>query len=137
MTTILTEQSQFTVAAARADGDNLWLPAGDTERATGWILKPEGFCKGDICVPVPQHRAGELSGGGDINVVALWRHMGLPLAHDTTGEIWALGTSAAAQSAQLRALEAPDFSLPDLAGVPHSLKAQQGRKVLLVSWASW
>lgn len=70
-------------------------------------------------------------------MAGLWRHMGLPLAHDTTGGVWALGTSAAAQSAQLRELEAPDFSLPDLAGVQHSLKAQQGRKVLLVSWASW
>ena len=104
MTTILTEQVQTTVAGAWADGDNLWVPASEAERATGWTLKAEGFCKGDVCVPVPPQRAAEFSSSGDINVTALWRHMGLPLAHDATGEIWALGTSAAAQSAQLQAL---------------------------------
>jgi peroxiredoxin len=32
---------------------------------------------------------------------------------------------------------APDFTLPDLAGRPHSLAEQRGNKVLLVVWASW
>lgn len=137
MTTILTEQSDITIDRGHADGENLWLPASSAEQATGWTLKPEGFCKGDFCVPVPPQRAGEFAKDGDINVATLWRHLGQPLAYDTTGEIWALGESAASQSAQLQALEAPDFSLPDLAGIQHSLKAQQGRKVLLVSWASW
>lgn len=137
MATILAEQSEFTVAGARADGDNLWLSASDAELATGWSLNPEGFCKGDICVPVPPNRASELVSGGDINVAALWRQMGLPLTHDESGETWVLGTGSPAQSAQLQSLEAPDFSLPDLAGFQHSLKSQRGRKVLLFSWASW
>ncbi|TAJ31410.1 MAG: redoxin domain-containing protein, partial [Reyranella sp.] len=34
-------------------------------------------------------------------------------------------------------LEAPDFTLPDLDGKTHSLAEQRGKKVLLVSWASW
>ena len=137
MTTILSEQSVITVAGARADGEGLWLPSIEAERTTGWTLKPEGFCKGDVCVPVPPQRAREFLDDGDINVAALWRHMGLPIAHDAAGETWVLGTSATARSAQLQALDAPDFSLPDLAGTLHSLKAQRGRKVLLVSWASW
>ena len=137
MTTILFEQLVITVAGARADGEDLWLPSIEAERTTGWTLKPEGFCKGDVCVPVPPQRAREFLDDGDINVAGLWRHMGLPIAHDAAGEIWVLGTSATARSAQLQALDAPDFSLPDLAGTLHSLKAQRGKKVLLVSWASW
>ncbi len=137
MTTILSEQLAVTVAGARADGESLWLPLIETERTTGWTLKPEGFCKGDVCVPVPPQRAREFFDGDDINVAALWRHMGLPIAHDASGETWALGSSATVRSAQLHALDAPDFSLPDLAGALHSLEAQRGKKVLLVSWASW
>lgn len=137
MTTILSEQSVITVASARADAENLWLPAIEAERATGWTLKPEGFCKGDVCVPVPPLRAREFVDAGDINVAALWQHMGLTIAHDASGETWALGSSATARSAQLQTLDAPDFSLPDLAGALHSLEAQRGKKVLLVSWASW
>jgi peroxiredoxin len=31
----------------------------------------------------------------------------------------------------------PDFTLPDLAGVPHTLSALRGKKVFLCTWASW
>jgi hypothetical protein len=37
----------------------------------------------------------------------------------------------------LRSLEAPDFSLPDVAGRMHALSDHRGKKVLLVTWASW
>ena len=32
---------------------------------------------------------------------------------------------------------APDFTLPDLDGSPHSLSSYRGRKVFLATWASW
>ncbi|MGI9659669.1 MAG: peroxiredoxin family protein [Gaiellaceae bacterium] len=32
---------------------------------------------------------------------------------------------------------APDFALPDLDGVEHRLSDFRGRKVILLSWASW
>ena len=134
MPTILSES---VVNGGRSDGENLWLAVDDAAIATGWTLKPEGFCKGDVCVPVPPARFGEFVDQGEINVAKLWRHLGLPLAHDAAGEAWVLGASAAARSAQLQSLEAPDFSLPDLAGKQHSIKEQRGKKVLLVSWASW
>ena len=86
MTTILSEQSVFTVHPRRAGADELWLAVRDAETATGWTLKPEGFCKGDICVPVPPTRAAEFVGGNEINIAALWRHMGLPYARDVPGE---------------------------------------------------
>jgi len=34
-------------------------------------------------------------------------------------------------------LTAPDFSLPDMAGKNHSLAELRGKKILLVTWASW
>ena len=33
--------------------------------------------------------------------------------------------------------EAPDFTLPDAAGRLHRLSEHRGKKVLLVTWASW
>ena len=38
---------------ADAKGGGLWLKAGDLERVSGWAHKPEGFCKGEVCVPLP------------------------------------------------------------------------------------
>ena len=48
-----------------------------------------------------------------------------------------LGVPAAQRAAALASLQAPDFTLPDLSGRPHSLSAQRGKKVLLVAYASW
>ena len=135
MPTLLTDRGSTT--AGRADGENLWLSGRDLESATGWALKPEGLCKADVCVPVPRDRTGDFVSGGEINVAAFWRQMDLPLVHDDSGQTWVLGESATSRSAQLQSLDAPDFTLPDLDGRQHSLAAQRGKKVLLVTWASW
>ena len=137
MITILTDESSHESAKARAAADGLWLPAGEAEAATGWTLKPEGFCMGEVCVPVPPTHSTDFVKGDDINVAALWKHLGAPVVHDAARETWVLGASAEARSSRLQSLEAPDFTLPDLDGKTHSLAEQRGKKVLLVSWASW
>jgi hypothetical protein len=137
MITILTDRTSHESAGARGAADGLWLSAAEAETATGWALKPEGFCKDEVCVPVPPARHAEFIQGEQVNVVAFWKHLGAPVVHDATRETWVLGTSAEARSSRLQSLEAPDFALPDLAGKTHSLVEQRGKKVLLVSWASW
>lgn len=137
MATVFTEQGETRCASARVDGDGLWLSSGDLAAVTGWTLKPEGLCRGEICVPVPPSRATELVDGAEVNVAAFWRYMGQPVIHDDAGELWVLGTGADRRAEQLRSLEAPDFTLPDLDGRMHALSRYRGRKVMLVSWASW
>lgn len=137
MITVMTDEATMDVAA-RVDGDDgLWLSAAEAEAATGWTLKPEGFCKGPVCMPVPPARALEFAKQGEINVSRLYRHLGAPLAHDDERQTWVLGVSAQARSERLTSLEAPPFELPDLEGNRHSLATHRGKKVLLVSWASW
>ena len=48
-----------------------------------------------------------------------------------------LGVSAEERAQALASLEAPDFTLPDLDGRPHSLSEHRGKKVFLVAYASW
>ena len=62
---------------------------------------------------------------------------GRPVAVDLDEHAAYLGISAAQRAKALASLEAPDFTLPDLDGRPHSLSAQRGKKVLLVAYASW
>ena len=137
MPTVLTDDAETTLSAARADGDSLWLSPRDLETATGWSLKPEGLCKAEVCVPVPKSGSHVLVRGSEIDVAAFWRHMGHPVAHDATGEVWVLGTGAQARAAALQSQQAPDFRLPDLAGSTHALSDYRGAKVLLATWASW
>ena len=137
MVTLLTERGERMVAEARGEGERLWLSASDMEAATGWQVKPEGLCHGAACVPLPAGRETEVVRDGRVEVGAFWRHLGKPLAHSEAGDVWVLGEGAEARAEALRSLQAPDFRLPDPSGVMHSLSELRGKKVLLVSWASW
>jgi hypothetical protein len=137
MITIIHEDRETEIAAARAAGASLWLGTADLARATGWTLKPEGLCRAETCVPVPADRRREFVDGDAVDAARFWRHMGHPVAHDRAGETWVLGTGAGERARALASLEAPDFTLPDLDGRLHSLTDHRGAKVLLVTWASW
>jgi hypothetical protein len=135
MVTILYKDEPPYEADARAGGDALWVALPELERATGWLLKPEGVCRGDVCVPVPAGREEELVRDERLDLAAFARLLGDPVVHE--GDVWVVGESARGRAAALQSLEAPDFTLPDLEGRPHSLSDYRGHKVLLVSWASW
>jgi len=126
MAIVLSETGETSVAAA----DGLWLSAADAERVTGWTLKPEGMCQDDVCVPIAAR-------DGRVDISAFWHLLGRPVVHDATRQVWALGAGADQRNAALSGLMAPDFTLPDLAGAPHTLSALRGNKVFLCTWASW
>ena len=127
------------IGSARAEGDNLWLSSTDLSTASGWELKPEGACMGDVCVPIPPAREAEFvrDSGRTFNLAALARHLGQPVVHDGKNGVWYCGEAAATRRAALASLQAPDFELPDLDGKMHRLSDYRGKKVLLAAWASW
>ena len=127
MITLLHEQHETELPAARASGEALWLERADIERATGWTWKPEGLCRDEVCVPLPRGREGALTAGDRLDIAGMWRHMGHPVVRDQAGEAWVLGTGAAERSATLQSLQAPDFALPDLDGRTHRLSEHRGR----------
>jgi hypothetical protein len=129
MATILTESDEFTVDAA----NGLWLAAADVARITGWTLKPEGMCRDDQCVPLPSTAVV----AGRVDVEAFWRRLGNPVLCADDRQTWVLGAGAEERNAALAGLMAPDFTLPDLSGSLRTLSELRGKKVLLVTWASW
>jgi hypothetical protein len=137
MATVICEDRESEVAPVRVVEDGLWLSSADVHRATGWELKPEGLCREDVCVPVPRGRETEFVQGDAVDLAAFWRHAGHPVVRDDSGQVWVLGTGARERARVLRSLLAPDFTLPDLEGRRHALSDHRGRKILLVTWASW
>jgi hypothetical protein len=117
--------------------DELWLNAGDLERATGWALKPEGLCRDDACTMVAPSDRARLVVGDAVCASGLWQKLGRPVLHDDAHAVWMLGEAAADRSRVLESLEAPDFTLPDITGKLHSLSDFRGKKVFLATWASW
>ena len=127
------------IAGVDADiaGDGLWLGGDDLKGVSGWEFKPHGFCKGDVCVPVPPGRESEFAANGRYNLAALADLLGQPVVIDAEFGAWCFGEAAAERKRLLTSLDAPDFSLPDLDGKMHSLADYRGKKVFVVSWASW
>ena len=137
MITVLTEHGATELSVAEAAMDDLWITTEDVESLSGWELKPEGLCRGAVCIPVPAGREAEFTRPTSVNLAAFWRLRGGPVLHDAERATWILGEPASERGAALDSLEAPDFTLPDVDGKPHSLSDYRGKKVLLATWASW
>ncbi len=133
--------------------EELAVDAGVFEARTGWAIKPQGACKGEVCVPLPEH-ARLADGLLDLTVIA--ERLGMPLVADEGqapnmresrpekgrparkfGRVWALGPESAVTGRSLTTAVAPDLELPDAKGNPFRLSSLRGQKVLLVAWASW
>jgi len=132
--TLLDSQEPHLLSASVAGG-RVCIPADSVREALGWSLEPEGLCRGSVCIPVREREALVSQEGLDLETLATL--LDRPLAVDPEAGAAALGTAAADRSGQLASLEAPDFTLPDLDGNPHSLSEHRGKKVLLIAYASW
>ena len=109
---------------------SLSVPKSEFEAGTGWQLKPEGACRGDICIPLSR------PAGDPVDVANVAADMGMPLVASPEHGLWALGPASIGSRA-LATAEAPDLRLPDLAGKEFRLSSLRGQKVLLYAWAPY
>lgn len=109
--------------------EDLHVPVERFEAGTGWSLKPEGACRGEICVPLPP--SADL-----VDVEAVAARLGMPVVRHEAADLWALGP-ASLEGHALPSAVAPELELPDVDGRPFRLSSMRGRKVLLVAWAPY
>jgi hypothetical protein len=138
--TIIYDDRATEISAADEHSGQLWIATADLKRATRFELKPQGVCRDELCFPVPKSRKQEFvrksTGITWFNLLAFAQLVQQPVAHDETLSTWYFGLRSD-QRQGLTSLQAPDFTLPDLQGKTHSLSDFRGKKVLLVTWASW
>jgi hypothetical protein len=138
--TIVYDDMATDLGAAREDAGQLWITTADLKRATRFEVKPQGVCRDELCFPLPKarqqefvHKTPQLSW---FNMTAFAALVHQPVAHDAALDTWYFGLRSD-QRQQLSSLQAPDFTLPDLQGKLHRLSDFRGKKILLVTWASW
>jgi len=129
------------VTAGLEPSPNLWVTMRDLTRATRFVVKPQGVCRDLLCFPLPRNRKAEfISRRGSttwFNLSEFARLARQPSAYDEKHSVWYFGPRTEVQNGYLASLEAPAFTLPDISGNLHSLADFRGKKVLLVTWASW
>jgi len=137
---IVYDDAATEVSPAREEAGQLWITMTDLKHATRFELKPQGVCREELCFPVPSGRKAEFenrSSGKDwFNLTAFAALVRQPVVHDAVLATWYFGLRSD-QRESLSSLQAPDFTLPDMQGNLHSLSDFKGKKVLLVTWASW
>jgi hypothetical protein len=133
--------TELAAASPFAESKDLWVTLADLTRATGFVLKPQGVCRAELCFPIPKQRKRDfLAPHGKVtwfNLSEFARLLKQPTTHDEQLAAWYFGPRPDTQNAYLESLQAPNFMLPDLKGKMHSLADFRGKKVLLITWASW
>jgi peroxiredoxin len=121
--TVLSTDHETTVEC----GPDLTLSPEALLEATGWELKPQGLCRGDVCVP----------GSFDtLTLTAVASALRRPLAVELVegGAVAVLGEPAGS-TVQAGEVAEP-LTLPDVDGAPLQVTGS-GRKTAVVAWSTW
>ena len=139
--TVLHENKAVLISETLADPTDLWIRPAELKRVNGFELKPEGACLDEICVPVRQDENSDMfitrSGQSWFNVAELADRIEQPYAVDYEEGVWSFGAIPVQRSGFVKDGMAPDFELPDVNGKHYRLSDFKGKKIMLLTWASW
>ena len=139
--TILHDGVAAVASRVRVSGDDLSIPAADLQPATGWELKREGVCRGEMCVPLAPGDRNRILGEFDatvwFNLTKFASLIEQPIASDTQERVWSFGPPGWDWRTRTATVVAPDFTAPEPNGQLHALHDLLGRKMFLLFWASW
>lgn len=93
---------------------------------TGWDIKPEGACKGEVCVPLPEGYSAAHAAD----------RLGMAVVRNEAKGLVAFGPESLNGRALVTA-KAPEVVLPDLDGKEFHLSSLRGKKVIVVAWAPY
>ena len=139
--TVLYVDRGVTVESTLADPSDLWVTPADLTRINGFELKPEGACLDTLCIPVNQADDSDIvvtrDGQRWFSLTAFARKLDQAYVVDRTHRTWSFGEVPILRSGLIDHAVAPDFELPDRQGTLVRLSDFRGKKVLLLTWASW
>jgi hypothetical protein len=115
-----------------AQENDLWVRKADLPGINDFHIKPQGACREDLCIPI----AKELQYKEYFNLTGFARKTGETVIRDEAG-VYSFGEIPLLRGAFYNSRMAPDFAVPDRKGRVVHLNDFRGKKVLVVTWASW
>ena len=127
------------VSRRTGDTEALWVRLNELPDTTGWQMKPQGACLGELCVPLPDDKREEWIADADDWVWLNYSHFAAMIGqrYVRDGDVWSLGSVPAVRAGGLESGIAPDFEVTDRNGDTLRLSDFRGHKVVLFTWSSW
>ncbi len=139
--TVLYNERVVELERTLPDATELWVTPQDLTRVNDFVLKPEGACLAELCIPVLQDRDSDMyvtrSDQGWFNLTGLADKLQQAYVSDFEDGVWSFGAMPLERQSFLRGGMAPDFEMADRDGNLVKLSDFRGKKVLLLTWASW
>ena len=129
--TVLFQDQTVALEKIRPDPKDLWVRAADLPRINQFTVKPQGACRADMCIPIPK----ALKSGEWFNLTGFAQR--LHQSYVTEEGVWSFGEMQVTRGDFYRSRIAPEFAAPDRHGSLVHLSDFRGKKVLVVTWASW
>ena len=106
----------------------------DLPKINDFEVKPQGACRNDLCHP---GSSKDLTHGEFFNLTGFARKLNEAVVIDSANKVWSFGEIPVLRGAFVSSRIAPDFAVPDRKGKIVHLNDFRGKKVLVVTWASW
>lgn len=139
--TVLYGNHAVEITQTLEDPTDLWVTAADLKRINGFELKAEGACLNDICIPLNQEEDNALvvtrRGKKWVNLTAFAQKLDQSWVVERAQAVWSFSAVPIARTAYIQSAVAPDFELPDRSGKMVRLSDFRGKKVMILTWASW
>lgn len=111
----------------------LWVRKRELPAINEFEVKPQGACRADLCIPIPK----DMVRGDYFDLTAFAKKIGQPVVADLDAKVWSFGEIQSLRGSFLEGRMAPDVVVPDRTGRPVHLASLRGKKMLVVTWASW
>lgn len=134
--TVLYQGQRHCLASSVFD-DALYIAPEDLTSINGFVLKPEGACLDDLCIPLVDGILTTLEDREWFNLTAFADHIDQPYVADVEQRVWSFGEIPAKRDNMLVNGKAPDLTLTARDGQVVSLADLKGKKALIVTWSSW
>ena len=139
--TVLYDDRIVALEQTLAAPNDLWVTPEDLTRINGFEIKPQGVCLDELCIPLRQDEDSDLfvtrRGQQWFNVTQLAERLDQAFVVDREHRVWSFGELPVKRTAFLESALAPDFTLQDRDGNDVRLSDFRGKKVLILTWASW
>ena len=117
----------------------LWVSPEDLTRISGFVIKPEGACLQELCVPLTRDSQLLKTADGSewFNLSAFADLMEQTYVVDRETNTWSFGDLPETRKAMLTGAQAPDFEILDRRGEVVRMSDFRGKKALIITWSSW